>query len=230
MAEADADANVSAAMKAGQIARQSDPFARGYMACERCRQRKVKCIVQDTPPCAKCKREHRSCLFTQYRSNRKQRKPPDWATSTAQQQEDQRLSQEVPVDLGNADLRLQTASPPLGDLPMNNDVVYARTQRSLVERAVPIAIVDSGDSAIFSTGAFQPPESIISHATPPLGESVPRDWQPTSNPGQGSASAVPIVVNELYPASQELLSVWNKCRFVRQGLLTAQAAITFVEL
>jgi hypothetical protein len=59
-----------------------DDFKRAYKACINCRQRKAKCIL-DTgpdggelkPPCQRCKREMRECVFRSERSWVKRRKP-----------------------------------------------------------------------------------------------------------------------------------------------------------
>lgn len=58
-----------------------DDFKRAYKACINCRQRKAKCILDPTPggelkpPCQRCKREMRECVFRSERSWVKRRKP-----------------------------------------------------------------------------------------------------------------------------------------------------------
>ncbi|KAI1623932.1 C6 transcription factor [Exophiala viscosa] len=205
---------------------RSERFTRSYIACERCRRRKVKCIVQEKPPCAKCKRELRTCVFRQCRTSGRQREPPSWAAS-ADHQLDENMSpppQTSPPAVDLESLENLTSA----DLPMDNNLAHARTQQSLVERAVPFAMLNSGESPIFSSEARQAAESLMSRATPLPGLAPAPDPHPAGNVEQGSV--VPTVVNELCEASPELLSTWNKCRFVRQHWLTAQAAITYVEL
>ena len=114
------------------------------------------------------------------------------------------------------------------DLPVDDNLAHARTQQSLVERAVPFAMLNSGESPIFSSEERQAAESLSSRAIPPPGVAPAPAARPATSVEQGSV--VPTVVNELCEASPELLSTWNKCRFVRQQWLTAQAAITYVEL
>ncbi|KAK4943269.1 hypothetical protein LTR10_017112 [Elasticomyces elasticus] len=205
---------------------RSERFTRSYIACERCRRRKVKCVMNEKPPCAKCKRELRTCVFRQARTSRRQREPPTQATS-ADHQLNENMSpppQITPPEV-NLDL-LDDAS--FGDLPVDNNLAHARIQQSLVERAVPFAMLNSGESPIFSSDARQAAESLNSRTTPlPVLAFTPAP-RPHSSVGQGSV--VPTVVDELCEASPELLSTWNKCRFVRQQWLTAQAAITYVEL
>ncbi|KAJ4369857.1 hypothetical protein N0V83_005621 [Neocucurbitaria cava] len=59
-----------------------DDFKRAYKACINCRQRKAKCILgtgpdggELKPPCQRCKREMRECIFRSERSWVKRRKP-----------------------------------------------------------------------------------------------------------------------------------------------------------
>lgn len=65
---------------------QRTPFRRTYVACVSCRTRKVKCIISEKPPCAKCSREHRECVFDNQKTRKKQRAPPIWATSSPKPQ------------------------------------------------------------------------------------------------------------------------------------------------
>ncbi|KAH6964562.1 hypothetical protein DER45DRAFT_626941 [Fusarium avenaceum] len=47
-------------------------FRRGYQACELCRKKKIRCVVE-TPgaPCLRCQREIKECVFNDERSHRK---------------------------------------------------------------------------------------------------------------------------------------------------------------
>jgi hypothetical protein len=220
-------ADASRATEAEGSTPPSGHFTRSYMACERCRRRKVKCVVQQNPPCAKCKREHRTCVFPQHRTTRKQREPPNWATPPGQQQDHHVFSSEsqmCPTDAGLGMLEGSASA----ELLMEDSVAHARAQQSLLERAVPSVMLHSGASPIFSGRPRQGTEPVISRPNPPWTLEASCETLSTSNLGQ--VPVVPTVVNELCQASEELVSVWNKCRFVRQGWLTAQAAITYVEL
>lgn len=56
------------------LSRRSDNYRRNYRACELCRRKKVRCDLGDLsnpqPPCAKCKREKKDCMFAPGLSNR----------------------------------------------------------------------------------------------------------------------------------------------------------------
>lgn len=58
-------------------------FRRTYVACKSCRTRKVKCIIDNKPPCEKCAREHRECQFNTHKTGKKQRQPPLWTRSAS---------------------------------------------------------------------------------------------------------------------------------------------------
>jgi hypothetical protein len=50
-------------------------FRRGYQACELCRKKKIRCVV-DKPgvSCLRCQRELKECVFSDERSHRKRNK------------------------------------------------------------------------------------------------------------------------------------------------------------
>lgn len=111
---------------------------------------------------------------------------------------------------------------------MDDNVAHARAQQSLLERAVPSVMLHSDASPIFSSRPRQGSDPVISRPNPPT--TLPPSCETFSAGNRGQVPVVPTVVNELCQAGEELLSVWKTCRFVRQGWLTAQAAITYVEL
>lgn len=57
----------------------SQQFQRAYKACEPCRVRKSKCELDDSgePPCTRCRRELRTCVFSSERSWAKRQKIDD---------------------------------------------------------------------------------------------------------------------------------------------------------
>lgn len=48
--------------------------ARASKACLECRRGKVRCLVQDTPPCSRCKTLQKSCQFAAYNNRGKSSK------------------------------------------------------------------------------------------------------------------------------------------------------------
>jgi hypothetical protein len=69
-----------------------DDFKRAYKACINCRQRKAKCILEPDelkPPCQRCKREMRECVFRSERSWVKRRKPGEARDAEAAEHDEQ---------------------------------------------------------------------------------------------------------------------------------------------
>jgi hypothetical protein len=69
-----------------------DDFKRAYKACINCRQRKAKCILDPEelkPPCQRCKREMRECVFRSERSWVKRRKPGEARDAEAAEHDEQ---------------------------------------------------------------------------------------------------------------------------------------------
>ncbi|PNP74968.1 hypothetical protein FNYG_11692 [Fusarium nygamai] len=58
---------------------QQRHFRRGYVACALCRAHKVRCVLGSEPPCAKCRREHRECVFDRPKRGPRTREAPRWA-------------------------------------------------------------------------------------------------------------------------------------------------------
>lgn len=53
-------------------------FRRGYVACVHCRSHKVNCVLGTEPPCTKCQREHRECVFERTKRGPRTREAPQW--------------------------------------------------------------------------------------------------------------------------------------------------------
>lgn len=100
-----------------------DDFKRAYKACINCRQRKAKCILDATPdgelkpPCQRCKREMRECVFRSERSWVKRRKPGETrdpeenATETANPPSGINGPRQVPLNQHRSSISVQSMSP-----------------------------------------------------------------------------------------------------------------------
>lgn len=76
--DADADAQIQSTVPGSDEPsrrRRVRDFRRGYHACELCRKKKIRCIV-DKPgaSCLRCQREVKECIFSDERSHRKRNK------------------------------------------------------------------------------------------------------------------------------------------------------------
>jgi len=107
--------------------RANGEFSRAYYACERCRQRKVKCLISGEPPCSKCARERRQCVFPRERSLG-QRLPPGPGINTGPQETIETCNDSEAAGLFNDDDRNAAAWP------------------SLIERAMPETMLKIGNT------------------------------------------------------------------------------------
>lgn len=207
-------------------------FQRAYKACIPCRKRKARCDtgVDSSQPCARCRREHRDCIFSverNYNSIKRQRNdengrhgamersnhvhqplaaPKGWNENGVTHKEESILSTEsIPQIMAKADLA----------------------------HSVIRTVVSTGNDALnilFEAAAHQ--EDLASNAgvriSSPSGP-VPGYDTPGSTLSLGAAAKASRVV-KLSKPNPEVLQVWNRSRFVMAGWLSAEEALTFIDL
>lgn len=103
----------------------------------------------------------------------------------------------------------------------HEDAPGVTARPSLIERAMPetiLEIVGTVRSPSNSNSEQQFPQNSQLNALSGL------------EPFPSEMDAVSVMVKQLSHPQPEQVSLWNKSRFVRQGLLTAQAAITYADL
>ncbi|KAL5383471.1 hypothetical protein DPSP01_005870 [Paraphaeosphaeria sporulosa] len=230
-----------------------DDFKRAYKACINCRQRKAKCILDTTPegelkpPCQRCKREMRECIFRSERSWVKRRKPGE------ARDEDPPTEHHVNIPSGTngaqqisnlhrASTSAQSMSP--------HDSVHTRlsdmmsppahlrrisTAQPDLSHSVMRTVVSSGSDALnllfeaaHHRDALENQARVESQAqdTPRSGTSynLGPDGQPSS---PFTFKAQPVQMSQPSP---ETLRVWTTCRFVQMGWFSAHEAVTYVDL
>ncbi|KAE8153292.1 hypothetical protein BDV25DRAFT_169174 [Aspergillus avenaceus] len=203
-------------------------FRRSYVACMSCRARKVRCILGSEPPCAKCEREHRECVFQTPRKPGRHRRAPRWSqgqssslgnhfeeTDASEQPSDSGLSvvpdtSGIVLNTPETDPHAQDAShhdPPLSDRVMST--IFTRPSDAL--------------DVLFDAARNNLDESPSS--------------QGMTGRGTAGGGATKIVLDGglvsvpgLSQPSEDILDLWDKCRFVRQGWFTAQEAVTYLDL
>ncbi|KAI8719796.1 Zn(2)-C6 fungal-type domain-containing protein [Fusarium sp. LHS14.1] len=196
-------------------------FKRSYVACVSCRTRKSRCIVKDKPPCTKCEREHRECRFDHRQRGPKHREPPKWT-----QQETATTSRQRPLP----EVQLPSASPKQLDVSLGSyqgDVLGfsqspSNTGHSLYDRVRSSIVTGTNDALDILSDAVDRQRSVAA-STPS---------QPTNGPRitPGSFNGVGSTITSLSEPEDSTLDLWDKCRFVRQGLFTAQEAVTYMDL
>ncbi|RSM18726.1 hypothetical protein CDV31_002446 [Fusarium ambrosium] len=192
-------------------------FKRSYVACVSCRTRKSRCIVKDKPPCTKCEREHRECRFDHRQRGPKHREPPKWTQQDAaiglSASEHRPLPQVHPdVSLGT----YQGEALGFSKSPNNN------TRHSLYDRVRSSIVTGTNDALDILSDAVDRQRSVAA-STPSQPTNVPRVTP-------GGLNGVGFTITALSEPEDSTLDLWDKCRFVRQGLFTAQEAVTYMDL
>lgn len=214
----------------------SQRTTRTYVACVSCRARKVKCILTDSPPCAKCKREHRECIFDTERKKPKHRNPPRWTRDEARQRA--RPDSTPGASGGATGLQRSSANSPepLTTPPEPGRDTSATTQMSgarnpggsassslpsISERLLSTVVTGSADAL-----------ETLSHAVDHGGVHEQARVHNANEPLRATRSpnGIGLSMSCLSEVDDAVLDVWDKCRFVRQGWFTAQEAVTFVDL
>ncbi|KAL4922382.1 hypothetical protein BDW62DRAFT_217271 [Aspergillus aurantiobrunneus] len=200
--------------------RNTPSYRRGYVACLSCRARKVRCVLGTEPPCAKCRREHRDCLFQQQERTGKRREAPRWtrqsnlnSTSTSSLQ-----AQDAPGETARSEPSRQVpvAAPRREDNP---GVAGSEEESPLTDPVMSTIFTRPSDALDVLFDAARP---------------VPQGFAGQGSQGQTATELVSesgqVAVSALSQPSEEVLDLWDKCRFVRQGWFTAQEAVTYLDL
>ncbi|PYH98817.1 C6 transcription factor [Aspergillus ellipticus CBS 707.79] len=236
-------------------------YQRTYKACLSCRQRKAKCDLGTDvdglpvgPPCAKCRREQRECVFSEKRAwERGKRGPSEEIAPTSGSR--RRLSgstrngREIPDDvLQVVDSPVRDTSRQEGsyDSPRQPYIPEGRRSRrhstSTLANSMMRTVVSSGNDALnilFEAAAAHSQEhglngsgtqsrdtqTSTAHASE---QDSSRDQPQPMLPLEALAKAKRPV--KLSPASKEVLSVWETCRFVKMGWFTSKEAVTLIDL
>ena len=230
-----------------------DDFKRAYKACINCRQRKAKCILDATPggelkpPCQRCKREMRECVFRSERSWVKRRKPGETREEDAKpgtvpdggavpDQSPSRPPQRTASFAGHASTPASTPHGRRSDI-MSPPAALRRVSSSQpnLSHSVMRTVVSSGSDALnllFEAAnhrdAMENQEQGGSQAyeTPTSGTSygLARDGMPSS---PFTFKAQPVQMSQPSP---ETLRIWTSCRYVQMGWFSAHEAVTYVDL
>ncbi|KAL4928987.1 uncharacterized protein BDV17DRAFT_281562 [Aspergillus undulatus] len=200
-------------------------YRRGYVACLNCRARKVRCVLGSEPPCAKCRREHRDCLFQKQERTPggKRREAPRWArqgdADADSSRRDSVAEQGGPRTDDNPGEHSPAPAPaPADESPLTDPMmstIFTRPSDALnvlfdAARQVQLPPgLQGADPGVPGQGLISGPETSTDNLV--------------SDSGQ-------ITVAALSQPSDEVLDLWDKCRFVRQGWFTAQEAVTYLDL
>ena len=246
------DANPAASKKRTH----PEDFKRAYKACINCRQRKAKCILgtgpdggELKPPCQRCKREMRECVFRSERSWVKRRKPGE-ARETEEDEPVRPQSSNAAPALHPSPGGHRSSVSTHGFTPGGSPHVNGHHRADFQSPHAPLrrisssqpdlahsvmrTVVSSGSDALnllFEAAnhrdAIDNQEQAASQAyeTPRSGPSGYNNDMPSSPFHTFRAQPV-----QMSTPSPETLKVWTSCRFVQMGWFSAHEAVTYVDL
>ena len=183
-------------------------FKRSYVACLGCRSRKVRCVIEAEPPCARCKREHRECTFNDRTKTHKGRNPPKWAQSSK--------SRDISPIHNHAPS--QRPVPKFANTP-NRPGNPQTSPSTASDHMISTVTSGSADALNLLFGSARPDEPNVGRRE--------RGERPRVN---RSVEGMGFTITTLSDPEDDVLDMWDKCRFVRQGWFTAQEAVTYVDL
>lgn len=232
---------------------RSKAFKRGYVACVSCRTRKAKCIIEDEPPCIKCRRDHRECVFAARDKRFKQREAPKWtktrASTESEPPQEAREQPHIPAAARRNPTPPRIAAPKdVADISVSD--MDSSSTDPLYGRVMSTVLTGSNDALSVLSGSVRAPDSTSATSHPPdavsssghhssYSHALPQETRDPNLAGDRNTgpsavhsgnSSLGYMVPQLSNAEESVLDLWEKVRFVRQGWFTAQEAVTYVDL
>jgi hypothetical protein len=216
-------------------------YRRGYAACAVCRSHKVKCVLGTGPPCAKCRREGRECVFDRTKRGPRTRDVSQWAEAA-------RPPADIPVTTDDAQRqtwdgyttsRSTTSESNRDDasVPRVSDSTSARREpsssahRPQVPAHSPTSLLERTICPSEALGFFNEPQ-VSQESAPPVSIPVSPFPAPANQQKRTEFCVLwhPPTVDELSRIDDEVANVWNQIPYVRMGWFTAQEALTYMDL
>jgi len=199
-------------------------FTRGYIACQRCRSRKIKCTVISQPPCVTCERANQACVFKSEKRPRKHREAPKWI------QEEGTFEAQIRSDNVDAHSDHLVQAPNVA----TTEGVGNAQHSSLMERAM-ISIVPQLDEIPETLPSVHKGFDSQSSARTPANYDIPTvssvgDHDGASASGRSKWPQHGLIVSRLSDAAPETIAVWKKHSLVRTGWFSAREAVTYIDL
>ncbi|KAF2093861.1 hypothetical protein NA57DRAFT_61080 [Rhizodiscina lignyota] len=227
-------------------------FKRSYQACVNCRKKKIKCepSVNDDGnlgPCMRCKRERKHCVFDA------KRRPANWDTGSPPRpvNVDQNVINELVS--GNAreatENRVEFSQPTAANISGSTDAsldqphpaeqsetALSPEQQQLVDRVLKTCITNQHDALDLLCDACTVPES--NYGDTPESDTTLASNNSHAQDGVRSSSAYVRSEQQkwftthyrLSRPNPKVLGIWRQYPPVAQGWLTAQEAVTYVDL
>ncbi|OKL61888.1 hypothetical protein UA08_02834 [Talaromyces atroroseus] len=202
---------------------------RVYQACEPCREKKVRCelgVVDQPckPPCARCRRESRECVFAATRirdpGEPKERHRPSSNTRHLKRQ----ASSPIAEDRSSAHTGVY--SSPALSIPrtvINHTTPPATDRNLLPPNGRATAVLLKGHPPCDSAERRR---AVVDDFSAHLNPAVAHLQNSSSDTGNAPAEHA---LNPLSPGTREALRAWSGLRFVRGGLFTPEEALNMVD-
>ncbi|RDW81177.1 putative C6 transcription factor [Aspergillus mulundensis] len=204
------------------------------------------------PPCAKCRREQRECVFSETRAWERKKKRASQSDIPSSANTRRRLSSSVrsndgepeirrhdPASAGNVDGHSEASITP--HRPTGESSHARQKPASTLESSMMRTVVSSGNDAlnILFEAAAHSQEADLAEARMNSGDITDQAAQGVNNESPfsqihsavssgGLAKSIRPV--EISQASKDVLSTWETCRFVMMGWFTPREAVTLVDL
>ncbi|OJJ76742.1 hypothetical protein ASPBRDRAFT_204291, partial [Aspergillus brasiliensis CBS 101740] len=201
--------------------------ARVYQACEPCRLKKVKCNLGSVdspadPPCARCRREGKECIFTATRK----RVLPDADSHSFLLRNKRRKHTAGSPDSAPPRHDSDTARPQGEDSTQNDSTqddhrtdspaIRARSSEDLVH---DVAYTEEDAlKLLYRAGTTSTVRDVHSPR-------LQRDGKPSADQNQSTSPNVP----DLSVGREQALEAWSHVRFIRDGLFSAEEALFYIE-
>lgn len=201
-------------------------YQRAYKACIACRKRKAKCDLGSSgqSPCARCRREHRECIF-----------PAERSGNPSKRQKVGTHGAEHPFDPTDTYSQDYTSPDLAGSTRFHNnessDTMSVSPpgpkhgKKTNLDDSVMRTVVSRGNEALdilFEAAAHQERAS--------TGNAPSAPSTSVSRPQSSLVAAAQNRAVNLSSATAATLELWAACRFISQGWLSAQEAITYIDL
>ncbi|KAL4785251.1 hypothetical protein BJX76DRAFT_186739 [Aspergillus varians] len=238
-------------------------YQRTYKACIPCRQRKAKCDLGEHPdgspmgpPCAKCRREQRDCVFSESRAwgrKTKRGEPASQEDSTSftpntrrkvssniRSDDDERVFRQRGPPSANIDRRTENGIAP--HRPYTAEDRQTRQQSaSTLDNSMMRTVVSSGNDALnilFEAAAHSQEAELAEqgmHSENTPGRASHRISHQSPLGQVHSVVSPDVLARAIWPVeishvSNEVLGIWDACRFVMMGWFTSREAVTLIDL
>lgn len=218
---------------------------RAYKACIACRERKAKCDLagRDGPPCVRCRRGLRECVFPSERPWPKRRKTThgtlpvptiDLIIFDCSRADEEQNSHERDSPGGQRRRQSNTSQQITtfdeDSLPHEDQNCSSRDDTTHdLARSVMQTVVSSGNDALnllFQAAGQEQNMRLQNQRSPQIDASNSQSTTPV-RPSLFGSNNQPIAIS---PPAPDVHRLWRSFRFVKEGWVSAEEVVTYINL